>query len=98
MLYHKEVPNAKRVEALCHSDLHENRVQVYCDGCITNHNEWFEVSLDEAKATLDKWATWMIKSNPYDTRGLKSGNEFLKDATVLDDMEAFKKDPMAKCQ
>ncbi|CAF9915390.1 MAG: hypothetical protein GOMPHAMPRED_000735 [Gomphillus americanus] len=94
ILYYSKVPNAKRTEALCHADLHECRVQVACDGCIKNHNEWFRVSSLEAQAVLDKWATWM-KSHPYETRSLRTGDQgYLKDSIKLKDMAKFKKDPM----
>ena len=94
ILHYGKVPNAKQVEELCHADLHEDRVQIYCSGCLGNHNEWFNITEEKARAVLDKWATW-IESIPYETRSLRIDEKgYLKDASKLRNMAAFKKDPM----
>jgi hypothetical protein len=33
------------------------------------HNEWFEISVEQAKATVDYWVAWMAKHKPYDDEG-----------------------------
>lgn len=53
------VPNARRIEALCHAELREYRRTIYCDACIRQHNEWFEVAGDEAARVIQKWTLWM---------------------------------------
>lgn len=58
------VPNARRVEALCHAELSKHRLRVYCHGCIKQHTEWFEVSAEEAINVIQKWTLWM-KAKPY---------------------------------
>lgn len=35
------VPNAWRVEELCHAELVDYQVQVDCTGCLSEHREWF---------------------------------------------------------
>jgi hypothetical protein len=66
------VPNARRVEALCHAELRHRRRRFYCKGCLVQHIEWFEVSVEEAIAVIEKWSAWM-RTNPYKSMQLKSG-------------------------
>lgn len=58
------VPNARRVEALCHAELRYRQAIIYCYGCFKIHQEWFEVSPTEAIAVIEKWSAWM-KKKPY---------------------------------
>lgn len=53
------VPNAGRIEALCHAELAESRVIIYCHGCLKQHTEWFEVAFDKVKGVIQRWTQWM---------------------------------------
>lgn len=53
------VPNARRIEALCHAELAESRVIMYCHGCLKQHTEWFEVAFDKVKEVIQRWTQWM---------------------------------------
>ncbi|KAI4262947.1 MAG: hypothetical protein L6R42_001883 [Xanthoria sp. 1 TBL-2021] len=66
------VPNARRIEALCHAELDHRRIRIYCQGCLKQHIEWFEISPAEAIAVIQKWSKWMT-TNPYRSTHLKGG-------------------------
>ena len=73
----KDIPHAKRVEALVQMELwKKRRRRRYCHNfpiCITEHKEWFEIDVALAEASVSKWAAWMKESDPYDEHGeLKS--------------------------
>jgi hypothetical protein len=59
------VPNAWRVEELCHAELVDYQVHVDCTGCLSEHREWFQISATAAFAVIKKWSAWM-KTTPYD--------------------------------
>jgi hypothetical protein len=59
------VPNAFRVEELCHAELVDFQIYVSCTGCLSEHHEWFRVSPADAIAVVKKWSKWM-NSTPYD--------------------------------
>ncbi|KAH7141885.1 T5orf172 domain-containing protein [Dactylonectria macrodidyma] len=61
------VPNACRVEALCHAELDHRRIRIYCKGCLKPHLEWFEIPSVEAIAVIKKWSKWMA-TGPYQLR------------------------------
>ncbi|MCJ1310861.1 hypothetical protein MMC25_004529 [Agyrium rufum] len=67
------VPHARRVEALCHAELHHHRVLVKCEGCSKTHREWFEVSVAEAIAVVRKWSLWITREPYEQLRELRSG-------------------------
>jgi hypothetical protein len=54
------VPNARRVEALCHAELQYQNIRIDCSGCLMQHVEWFEVSTEEAIALIRRWSKWMV--------------------------------------
>ncbi|EMT69710.1 hypothetical protein FOC4_g10000990 [Fusarium odoratissimum] len=58
------IPNARRVEALCHAELDHRRITIYCHGCLKQHLEWFEIPSTEAIAVIQKWSDWMA-TRPY---------------------------------
>ncbi|EYE96053.1 GIY-YIG nuclease family protein [Aspergillus ruber CBS 135680] len=58
------VPNAHRVEALCHAELKHRNIRIDCHGCLRPHIEWFQCSPEEAVAVIQKWSMWMLTS-PY---------------------------------
>ncbi|RBR20334.1 uncharacterized protein FIESC28_05298 [Fusarium coffeatum] len=58
------IPHAKRVEALCHTELDHRRIRIYCNCCLTQHLEWFRISSTEAITVIQKWSNWMTTS-PY---------------------------------
>lgn len=60
----ERVPNACRIEALCHAELDEFRVTVFCHGCLKQHIEWFEINATPVIASIQKWSAWM-RSSPY---------------------------------
>ncbi|GAM39884.1 hypothetical protein TCE0_034r11792 [Talaromyces pinophilus] len=65
-----KVPNAQRVEALCHEELHHCRITISCKGCLKKHTEWFEISPAEAITAIKKWSNW-IRTRPYQPLQLK---------------------------
>jgi len=65
-----KLPNARRIEALCHAELHNRRVRTYCNGCLKDHIEWFEVSPEYAVSIINKWSKWMM-TGPYYARPLR---------------------------
>ncbi|SPJ73996.1 uncharacterized protein FTOL_03726 [Fusarium torulosum] len=58
------IPNARRVEALCHAELDHRRIRIECDRCLKPHLEWFEIPSTEAIAVIQKWSNWMA-TRPY---------------------------------
>ncbi|KAL4978465.1 meiotically up-regulated gene 113-domain-containing protein [Aspergillus desertorum] len=65
------VPNAHRVEKLCHAELRNHMVRIYCDRCRQHHLEWFETSSEKAVAVIQKWTRWM-RTGPYESIQRKS--------------------------
>ncbi|KAB8243523.1 DUF1766-domain-containing protein [Aspergillus flavus] len=55
----KSVPNAWRVEELCHAELVDYQVQVDCTGCLSEHREWFQISAADAFAKEKRKASEM---------------------------------------
>lgn len=78
------VPNAHRVEALCHAELKNRNIRVDCHGCLKPHIEWFQVSPEEAIAVIQKWSMWMLTS-PY-----KPESHETSAALILKDQEREK--------
>jgi hypothetical protein len=70
------VPHAGRVEALCHAELNNHRIKIYCSACQKEHIEWFKVSAIEATNVIQKWSRWMA-TRPYEQR-LRGGVWTLK--------------------
>ncbi|GIJ86386.1 hypothetical protein Asppvi_005274 [Aspergillus pseudoviridinutans] len=90
----RKVPNARRVEALCHAELHHRRLRIYCTGCLKQHIEWFEIAPVDAIAVIQKWSNWMA-SNPYQERNLRGGSRWALKAEEVkrfDDIKTFLKD------
>lgn len=89
------IPNACRVEALCHAELNHRRIKIWCKGCLKQHNEWFETSPAEATAVIEKWSKWM-KSCPYqdNKQDENEGQWRLKETEErrTDDMKQFMKE------
>lgn len=67
------VPNAARVEKLCHAELKHRNTWIYCTGCLMLHKEWFEVPSSEAIAVIEKWSKWM-RSHPYQPDPIDASN------------------------
>ncbi|KAH7002595.1 T5orf172 domain-containing protein [Ilyonectria destructans] len=67
-----KVPNARRIEALCHAELDHRRIRISCNACLKPHLEWFEISSAEAIAVIQKWSNWMA-TRPYRSTQLRSG-------------------------
>jgi hypothetical protein len=61
----KMVPNAWRVEQLCHAELVDCQVHIDCTGCLCEHKEWFKISAEDAFPVVKKWSAWM-DSTPYE--------------------------------
>jgi hypothetical protein len=76
VLYPRDVDKAvrvfhpKRLEALCHAELHDHRINVNCNGCLTTHNEWFKISKEVGVAVVKKWTRWMA-TVPYENSGVQ---------------------------
>lgn len=81
------IPNARRVEALCHRELRHRRVIIYCYGCLKTHEEWFQVSATEAIAVVEKWSAWMQKEPYQADHSLKE-----KEASQAANMDQYMKD------
>ena len=69
------VPNARRVEALVHTDLELRsfrRIEKWCrtnPECSKSHIEWFEVAQAHARSCIEYWVNWMTVHEPYDGNG-----------------------------
>ena len=63
------VPNAKRVERLVHVDLQlagKRFEEKNCTGCSDDHNEWFNINIEDAMDVVQHWSTWMADFRPYE--------------------------------
>ena len=66
------VPHAQRVETLTHYELvKEWRRERMCKApwCRKSHQEWFEISEEQAAQVLRDWADFMEIAEPYDSEG-----------------------------
>ncbi|KAK0927687.1 hypothetical protein LTR29_017577 [Friedmanniomyces endolithicus] len=64
------VPNARRVEALCHAELGKYKLRIYCHSCMKQHTEWFDVAAERAIEAIRKWTSWMkVKPHRRDLYG-----------------------------
>ena len=79
------VPNAHRVEKLCHAELKHRQAIIYCQGCLKTHEEWFELLPTDAIAVIEKWSAWM-KKVPYHPDRLSLKQEEVRKAS---DMNKF---------
>ncbi|QMW42436.1 hypothetical protein G4B11_005760 [Aspergillus flavus] len=86
----RRVPHAHRVEKLCHAELSYRNNVIYCDGCLKEHFEWFEVSPSEAIAVVRKWTTW-IETKPYLFDGSLKEEEARKSADIDRFMDTMSK-------
>ncbi len=81
------VPNAHRVEKLCHAELDHRRIRIYCKACLKQHIEWFEISPAEAIAVVEKWSKWMA-TMPYESE--KKGWTLKEEEKPrVDDIDSF---------
>lgn len=66
-LANNTIPNRhfKRVENLVHMELGHFRRRWYCDKCRRNHREWFEVTEETARQTVQKWMRF-VRQEPWD--------------------------------
>jgi hypothetical protein len=69
------IPHARRVEALCHAELDHRRIRIYCNACLKQHIEWFEVSAIEVTAVIQKWSRW-VSTQPYELLQLRSKSKW----------------------
>ncbi|CAG5138817.1 uncharacterized protein ALTATR162_LOCUS445 [Alternaria atra] len=87
----EEVPNAPRVEALCHSELHYCRIRVDCRACLKEHIEWFEISPKKCIQVIKKWSQWM-RTNPFENVATDQGRLLKKEENEkTKDMDEFMK-------
>ncbi|EXK26322.1 hypothetical protein FOMG_17067 [Fusarium oxysporum f. sp. melonis 26406] len=85
------IPNARRVEALCHAELDHRRITIYCHGCLKQHLEWFEIPSTEAIAVIQKWSDWMA-TRPYQSTQLRNKTKWTikeEERTRTRDMDRF---------
>jgi hypothetical protein len=61
----EKVPNAPRVEALCHKELGYCKIRVDCRACLKEHREWFEASPKTCIQVIKKWSQWM-RQDPFE--------------------------------
>ncbi|KAL6790043.1 T5orf172 domain-containing protein [Trichoderma sp. SZMC 28012] len=88
------VPNARRIEALCHAELDYCRISVDCTGCSMQHIEWFEMAPDDAISVIKKWSKWM-DFHPYTETSPESGLKWAlkaEEVKKLDNVDTFMKD------
>ncbi|KAL4897168.1 T5orf172 domain-containing protein [Aspergillus ambiguus] len=81
------VPNARRVEKLCHAELSHRHIIIYCNGCSRTHNEWFEISPAEAITVVKKWTAWVVTKPYLPDKSLKE-----EEAKKVCDMNRFMDD------
>ncbi|KAH7061023.1 T5orf172 domain-containing protein [Paraphoma chrysanthemicola] len=87
----EEVPNAPRVEALCHSELDYCRIRVDCGACLKEHIEWFEMSPKKCIQVIKKWSQWM-RTNPFENVATDQGGLLKKEENEkTKDMDEFMK-------
>jgi hypothetical protein len=87
----EKVPNAPRVEALCHSELDYCRIRVDCGACLKEHIEWFEISPKKCIQVIKKWSQWMRK-DPFENVTTGQGMFLKKEETEkTKDMDKFMK-------
>lgn len=77
------IPNAHRVEALCHAELDYCRIRVDCEGCMREHMEWFESTPGKCVQVIKKWSQWM-RGEPYEKMRLRR-----EEQVKTRDMEQF---------
>ncbi|EXK81931.1 hypothetical protein FOQG_13690 [Fusarium oxysporum f. sp. raphani 54005] len=85
------IPNARRVEALCHAELDHRRIMIYCHGCLKQHQEWFKIPSTEAIAVIQKWSDWMA-ARPYESIQLRNTTKWtikVEERTRTRDMDRF---------
>ncbi|KAI3589041.1 T5orf172 domain-containing protein [Fusarium oxysporum f. sp. albedinis] len=85
------IPNARRVEALCHAELDHRRIMIYCHGCLKQHLEWFEIPSTEAITVIQKWSDWMA-TRPYQSTQLRNKTKWTikeEERTRTRDMDRF---------
>ncbi|KIN03866.1 hypothetical protein OIDMADRAFT_177952 [Oidiodendron maius Zn] len=76
VIHQVSTEHAMKVESLVHRHLHKQRRKetlIYgaCNegkGCTVHHKEWFVVSDELAKSTVEAWVSWM-NQKPYDANG-----------------------------
>lgn len=54
-----------RAEKLILSDLQHLNRPLYCSVCRQNHREYFQVTVERAKAIVERWVEWINRRNPY---------------------------------
>jgi hypothetical protein len=71
------VSHVRRVEALIHAELKDVQCRLEnCQGCGSNHREWFRDGPAHTLRVFRKWAEWM-KTRPYAYVGGKVGTGML---------------------
>jgi hypothetical protein len=67
-----DVENSLRAEKLIHIELRDRRLLWECGGHkvdkVETHEEWFDITEEEAKMAAEKWTMFMNEQRPYDTR------------------------------
>lgn len=61
--------NCQRAEQLVHKELANYNRRHRCPTCKSRHKEWFEVSEELAKKTVQRWVSF-IRKLPYDENGV----------------------------
>jgi T5orf172 domain len=63
----EDVPNAKHV---VHIELMQYRRKERCcrhnPDCVRQHEEWFEIDVEQAAQVMDRWVKWVRDARPYD--------------------------------
>lgn len=59
----------QRIEELLHCEFKNYQVVFNCNGCGRNHTEWYDVTEEQAKRSLERWLLFMMQE-PYNNIGL----------------------------
>lgn len=59
------IPHVSRVEKLIHRELKEVRRKTECSKCDKEHDEWFEISIENAIKVIKRWEEWILQA-PYE--------------------------------
>lgn len=69
LLFDIRLPDVPRYEGIIHLQLHNERKRERgCPGCARQHQEWFKVDVEEARAITTMWRDW-AETRPYDREG-----------------------------
>ena len=63
------LPGYIQLERIAQKELHFMNERFKCEACKTDHTEYFRGEKEIARETLEFWAQWLERCNPYDSDG-----------------------------